>query len=124
MARSMMLLAGLLGVLGVAGCVNVRADKPLVDLGGSQYRPAPAGDPAPGVPDEQLTDKQRLQRELARCRQAVQARDKQIAELRRDREGDKKQFEDKLRKLEQENEKLSDKIESLESRLEKLQDRR
>ena len=62
-------LAALL-VLGSAGCVKVRVDEPLVDLGKARsvgYRPQPVESPKPGVPDSQLTEQERLQRRLDQC---------------------------------------------------------
>ena len=56
----------------LAGCLDVKVDEPLLDVEvGGSYRPRPVDDPAPGVPDEQLTPEQLMQRELARCQQQL-----------------------------------------------------
>ncbi len=64
------------------------------------------GDPAPGVPDSQLTTKQKLHLELALCQQALQSRKNEIDRLKYKREDDKEDYREKIEKLKDEIKKL------------------
>jgi hypothetical protein len=111
----------LLGVVLVAvfvgGCFNLKVDEPLVDLGDgrSSSKPKTVQDPAPGVPNTQLTREQKLQRDLAQTQQMLKHAEEKNARLEQKREEDKaeykkdiKRLEEKIKDLEKENRKLRD----------------
>ena len=104
----------LVGVLGIFGCFNMQLDKPLVDLGQDKSSTATTtADPAPGVPDDQLTREQRLQRNLAQCEQYAKIKEKKYDALEQECEKDKKSYEKQIKKLE-------DRIDDLEEENRKL----
>ena len=97
----------LLFLLGVIGCLDVRVDKPLVDLGGDDgYKQEKARDPAPGVPDSELDREQLLQRDLAKCQYLLEISEKKNKKLKKEYEKDKDRLEDQIEDLEDENEDL------------------
>ena len=92
---------------GVIGCLDVRVDKPLVDLGGEdEYRQEKTRDPAPGVPDSDLNREQILQRELAKCQYLLDISEKKNKKLKDEHEKEKDRLEDQIEHLEDENEDL------------------
>ena len=102
------------------GCVNVKMDEPLVDLGQDKTsRPKSVSDPAPGVSRENLTQEQRLQRDLAHTQQLLKSAEEKTARAERKREEDKldskkdiRRLEDRLKNLEKENDRLRDSLEN------------
>jgi hypothetical protein len=105
----------ILVVFGTIGCFNMELDKPLVDLGqdDSHYSAPATPDPAPGVPDSQLTREERLQRNLAQCEQYAKIKEKKYDALKEECESDKKYLKKQI-------EKLEDKIDDLEEENRKL----
>ncbi|MBN1844575.1 MAG: hypothetical protein JW810_02750 [Sedimentisphaerales bacterium] len=105
------ILAGIViaALYGAAGCLNVDVKEPLVDLdrGSSSGSSAPVKDPAPGVPDSDLTPQQRQQRELARCQQLLEISEKKYKKLREENEKEKDRLEDQIERLEEQNEDLT-----------------
>lgn len=105
------MVLGLLAA-GSVGCLKI--DKPLVDLGGDrEYESPKERDPAPGVPDSQLTREQRLQRDLAECQQLLEIREKKYRRLEEKRKDEEEYYKDEI-------EKLEDKIEDLQEENGKL----
>jgi len=97
----------LLALWGLSGCLDVKVDKPLVDLGGDdEYEQEKARDPAPGVPDSELDREQLLQRELAKCQYLRDIAEKKYKKLKEEREKEKDRMENQIEDLEDENEDL------------------
>ena len=93
------------------GCFQLKVDEPLVDFSPqASYNSPPVNDPAPGVPDSQLTHEQLLQRELHRCQQFLQQS-----------ENDKNRYRREVSDLKDEIDQLEDQLEDLEEKNEKLQ---
>ena len=99
-------------VLLLPGCLEVR--EPLLVIDGDNESAAPTTrDPAPGVPDDQLTLEQRYQRDLARCQQLLKMK-KEDAEEQKDRrkragnrhEDETEKLEDQVKYLQKENREL------------------
>jgi hypothetical protein len=117
MRRWNYLWGAVLAALWLGGCFNLKVDEPLVDLGNGQSssKPKAVQDPAPGVPNNQLTREQRLQRDLAQTQQMLKRAEEKNVRLEQKREEDKDEFkkdikrlEEKIKDLEKENRKLRD----------------
>lgn len=120
MAKYAVLMAGVCVLMVFSGCYN--ASEPLVVIGGREdAKPrSSVKDPAPGVPDSELSNPQRLQRELSVCQENLKIRDKKIDRLeeqlgdmrdehkkeRKDYEKTIKGLEDRIQELERENRSL------------------
>ncbi|MCP4708701.1 MAG: coiled-coil domain-containing protein 22 [Planctomycetes bacterium] len=93
------------------GCFQLKVEEPLVDFSpNASYSSPSVEDPAPGVPDSQLTREQQLQRELHRCQQLLQQS-----------ENDKNRYRREIRDLKNETDQLEEDIEDLQDKNEKLQ---
>lgn len=104
---SILVVFFLLFLLSVIGCLDVKVDKPLVDLGGDEeYKQEKTRDPAPGVPDSELSREQLLQRELAKCQYMRDIAEKKNKKLKDEYEKEKDRLEDQIEDLEDENEDL------------------
>lgn len=110
MIKHLLPAALFLAVFLLSGCVNIKADKPLVDFGsfnhddqadGDDYSPSPS---ATTACDDLRLRYQRLQKELARCRKKLARK------------------EEKNDKLEKKLDKCEDKIERLEDTIEDIKD--
>jgi len=105
--KSILVVFLLLFLWGVIGCLDVRVDKPLVDLGGDdEYEREKIRDPAPGRPDSELNREQLLQRELAKCQYLREIIEKKYKKLKDEHEKEKDRLEDQIENLEDKNEDL------------------
>ena len=99
------------------GCFQLQVEEPLVDFSPhASYNSPPVDDPAPGVPDNQLTREQRLQRELHHCQQSLQQLENDKNRYRReisDLKDDIDNLEEKLEDLEEKNEKLQKQLDKI-----------
>jgi len=102
----------------LTGCVNLKVDKPLVDLGGDKdYRTPKQSEPAPGVPYEELTPQQRLQRDLAQCQGLLEIKEKKYEKLEEKCQEEKEHLRKELKKLEKQIENLQEENHDLRQKL-------
>ena len=101
MLRKIVLFSVLLGLVLVYGCVDVKVDEPLVDLGNGDYSRAA---PDPGEPADETQILQYLRHQLAQAKLKIKKQDREIDEL------------------ENELDRCEDKVDDLEDKIEDLKD--
>ncbi|MBN1435636.1 MAG: hypothetical protein JW936_01050 [Sedimentisphaerales bacterium] len=116
------LSAAVLLVLAVSfiagGCVQVGGDRPLVDFAGfagngdcescNDDDSSQVHDPAPGVPDSELSDSQLMQRDLADCQRDYESLQRRYRELETRYNQQRESYEDYIDNLEEQLQDLRD----------------
>jgi len=103
MARQILVSLILLAATGPLGCFNPKVEAPLIDFGngsGGTSSAEKVSDPAPGVPDDELTQSQRYQRKLATCQRMSEYRRERYEELEKKYKDMQKRYENEIEKLE------------------------
>jgi len=103
MARQILLSLSLLGFFFLIGCFNPKVESPLIDFGGGSHDTSSSekvSDPAPGVPDDELSQSQRYQRKLATCQRMSEYRKEKNEQLEKKYKDMQKRYEGEIEKLE------------------------